>query len=112
MNNSNQPRHQISKTLQQIYTSGLSTTSGGNISIKGSHGNIWITPSSIDKGSISEKDIVRIGPDGICEGLHKPSSELPFHIAVYEAWPDIRAIVHAHLPALVSFSIVGEIPNT
>ena len=46
------------------------------------------------------------------KGHHKPSSEFPFHQAIYEARPDIRAIVHAHPPALVSFSIVRQIPNT
>ena len=40
------------------------------------------------------------------------SSEYPFHIAIYKARPDIKAILHAHPPALVSFSIVRQIPNT
>ncbi|MFN8529697.1 MAG: class II aldolase/adducin family protein [Anaerolineae bacterium] len=51
-------------------------------------------------------------PDGIVSGLHKPSSELPFHRAIYAQRPDVRAIVHAHAPALVSFSIVRQIPDT
>jgi len=46
------------------------------------------------------------------QGRHKPSSEYPFHRAIYEARPDIKAIVHAHLPALVSFSTVRQIPDT
>jgi L-fuculose-phosphate aldolase len=45
-------------------------------------------------------------------GPHKPSSELPFHLAIYKARPDLKAIVHAHPPALVSFSIVRDFPNT
>jgi L-fuculose-phosphate aldolase len=46
------------------------------------------------------------------EGLHKPSSEYPFHQAIYEVRPDIKAIVHAHPSALVSFSIVRQVPDT
>jgi L-fuculose-phosphate aldolase len=31
---------------------------------------------------------------------------------IYKKRPDVRAIVHAHSPALVSFSIVGKLPDT
>lgn len=106
------PSHQISDTLSLIYQSGLTTTSGGNLSMRGDGKNIWITPSAIDKGSLTEKDIVKVKEDGTYEGLHKPSSELPFHRAIYEARPDIGAVIHAHPPALVSFSIVRKLPNT
>jgi len=38
--------------------------------------------------------------------------EYPFHQAIYQIRPDLKAVVHAHPPALVSFSIVRQIPNT
>jgi L-fuculose-phosphate aldolase len=50
--------------------------------------------------------------DGAAEGPHPPSSEFPFHRAVYEARPDVRGIVHAHPVALVAFSICGRVPDT
>lgn len=106
------PKQQISQTLSLIYANGMTTTSGGNISIKDEDGNIWITPAGIDKGNLSERDIVCVKPDGSTDGIHAPSSELPFHQAIYEQRPDLRAIIHAHPPALVSFSIVRKIPDT
>ena len=106
------PRDQITMIIDKVYRSGLTTTSGGNISIIDENGDIWVTPSAIDKGSLRASDIVRIKKGGTIEGRHKPSSEYPFHRAIYEARPDIKAIVHAHPPALVSFSIVRQIPNT
>ena len=45
--------------------------------------------------------------DDTIEGLHRPSSEFPFHRAIYNARPDIRAIVHAHPVALVAFSVTN-----
>ena len=45
-------------------------------------------------------------------GPHPPSSEFPFHQAIYEARADIRAIVHAHPVALVAFSICRQTPDT
>ena len=106
------PRDQITMVIARIYNRGLTTTSGGNISIIDENGDIWVTPSAIDKGSLQPLDIVCVKRDGTIIGRHKPSSEFPFHKAIYEARPDLKAIIHAHPPALVSFSIVREIPNT
>ena len=53
-----QPKDQITEMIKPIYRAGLTTTSGGNISIKVHAGNIWITPAAIDKGSLTRKDIM------------------------------------------------------
>jgi L-fuculose-phosphate aldolase len=98
--------------MERIYGYGMTTTSGGNLSILDDEGNIWITPGSVDKGSLTSKDIVMIKPDGTVEGNYKPSSELPVHERIYKSRPDIKAILHAHPPALVAFSIVRKIPET
>jgi len=106
------PRNQITTIIDRIYKRGMTTTSGGNISVIDDNGDIWVTPSAIDKGSLRASDIICVKKDGTIEGKHKPSSEFPFHKAIYEARPDIKSVIHAHPPALVSFSIVRQIPNT
>jgi len=106
------PRDQIIMIIDKIYKGGLTTTSGGNISIIDDDGDVWVTPSAIDKGTLRPTDIVCVKKDGTIEGRHKPSSEYPFHIAIYKCRPEIKAVIHAHPPALVSFSIVRQIPNT
>ena len=106
------PRDQIIMIISRIYKRGMTTTSGGNISVIDENGDIWVTPSAVDKGSLRPSDIMCVKPDGTIIGRHKPSSEFPFHKAIYEMRPDIKAIIHAHPPALVSFSIVHEIPDT
>ncbi len=106
------PRDQITMIIDKIYRSGLTTTSGGNISIIDENGDIWVTPSAIDKGTLRASDIVCVRKDGTIDGRHKPSSEFPFHKAIYESRPEITAVIHAHPPALVSLSIVRQIPNT
>ena len=97
--------------MQRIYDKGMTTMSGGNLSIKDSDGNVWITPGSVDKGTLTRKDIICVHPDGTMEGPHKPSSELPFHLSVYKMRPDLSAVLHAHPPALVAFSVVRKTPN-
>ncbi len=106
------PRDQLVNIMNRIYHSGMTTLSGGNLSIKDENGDIWITPAAVDKGNLAPKDIMCVRADGRIEGPHRPSSEYPFHVAIYQQRPDLRAIVHAHPPALVSFSIAREIPDT
>ena len=106
------PRDQIIMIIDKIYKGGLTTTSGGNISVIDENGDVWVTPSAIDKGTLRASDIVCVKKDGSIEGRHKPSSEYPFHIAIYKCRPEINAVIHAHPPALVSFSIVRQIPDT
>lgn len=106
------PRDEIVQTMSRIYGYRMTTTSGGNLSIRDAEGNIWISPARVDKGTLTRKDVVCVKKDGTVEGLHPPSSEFPFHKAIYEARPDIQAIVHAHPVALVAFSICQLAPNT
>ncbi len=106
------PRDEILQTMQRIYRYRMTTTSGGNLSIREDNGNIWITPARIDKGSLRREDIVCVHPDGRVDGPHRPSSEFPFHQAIYAARPDVGGIVHAHSVALVAFSIAGGVPDT
>ena len=106
------PRDQILENINRIYNNAMTTTSGGNISILDTKGRIWITPSRKDKGTLTRDDIVCVDPDGTVHGDLPPSSEFPFHKAIYQVRPDIRAIIHAHPPGLVSFSMIGECPNT
>jgi L-fuculose-phosphate aldolase len=106
------PRDQLVAIMNRIYHNGMTTLSGGNLSIKDDNGDIWITPSGIDKGNLTAKDMIRVTAEGAIQGPHKPSSELPFHRAIYQLRPDLNAIVHAHPPALVSFSIVRQVPDT
>jgi L-fuculose-phosphate aldolase len=106
------PRDELVLTMQRIYRYKMTTTSGGNLSILDENGDMWITPTGVDKGTLTPNDIVCIRADGRIEGLHKPSSEYPFHKAVYAARRDLRAVVHAHPMALVAFSIAHKVPDT
>ena len=106
------PDQITSRIMGHIYHHGMTTTSGGNLSVADVSGNIWITPAGTDKGSLKPADIVCVGPEGVVTGIHKPSSEYPLHRAIYKARPDLRAVIHAHPPVLTSFSIVHRIPDT
>lgn len=105
------PADQLVLMMNRIYQSGMTTTSGGNLSIRDESGDIWITPSGIDKGTLTRGDMCCVKPDGTIIGPHKPSVELPFHTSVYRRRPDIHAVLHAHPPALVAFSVARTLPD-
>ncbi len=106
------PADQLVMIMDRLYKYGMTTTSGGNLSIRDSEGCVWITPSGIDKGSLRREDIMCIKPDGSVVGIHKPSVEYHFHCGIYEKRSDINAVLHAHPPALVAFSVIRKAPNT
>ncbi len=105
------PADQLVMIMDRIYYYGMTTTSGGNLSILDEQGDLWITPAGVDKGNLKSDDIVCVKPDGEVVGKHRPSSELPFHQSVYRRRSDIRAVLHAHPSALVAFSIVRRLPD-
>jgi L-fuculose-phosphate aldolase len=105
------PADQIVMLMNRIYYNDMTITSGGNLSIRDEDGTVWITPSGIDKGNLRREDIMQIRPDGSIVGIHRPSVEYPFHLAIYKKRPDIKAVLHAHPPALVMFSMLRRMPD-
>ncbi len=105
------PADQLVMMMNRIYYRGMTTTSGGNLSIRDENGDVWITPSGVDKGMLTRDDIMQIKADGTIVGRHKPSVEYPFHLSVFRRRPDIGAVLHAHSPGLVAFSIVRKLPD-
>ncbi|MCF7952866.1 MAG: class II aldolase/adducin family protein [Spirochaetales bacterium] len=106
------PADLLAETMNRLYAEGLTTTSGGNLSIRDASGTIWITPGSIDKSCLKAEDIIRIAPDGSVSGKHKPSIETFFHTKIYKVRPDVHAVVHAHAPASSAFCINRIPPQT
>lgn len=76
--------------------SGLSPQRSGNISVR-FDGGMLITPSGAACGEIAAGEIVAMSLDGaVAAGAAKPSSEWRMHAGIYDAQPDVHAIVHVH----------------
>jgi L-fuculose-phosphate aldolase len=101
-------RKEMARFMRRLYSQGLTTASGGNISVRCEEG-IFITPSALDKGCIRGKQIGMMAFTG--ENLTpdlKPSIESAMHIAIYGKRPDVNAIVHAHPPIATSFTAIHK----
>lgn len=89
-------REQLVAAVRRLDQLGLNRGSTGNASVRGSAGGgYWITPTGMG-AEIGVDDLVWMGDDGSVRGTWRPSSEAPFHRAVYAARADLHAVVHAH----------------
>lgn len=96
-NNYKEERKEVAMFMRRLYRQGLTTTSGGNISIKVSDDIILITPSATDKGRMRWKEVglMNITGENLTPEL-KPSIESEMHLSIYRKKKDVSAIVHAH----------------
>ncbi|MCJ7447355.1 MAG: class II aldolase/adducin family protein [Bacteroidales bacterium] len=98
-------RKDVARFMRRLYRHGLTTTSGGNISLRISDDVIVITPSATDKGRMKweEVGIMTILGKNLTPDL-KPSIEYALHLNIYKKNRDISAIVHAHPVFATSFT--------
>ena len=91
-------RAAIVATAQTMERAGLAPNRSGNVSCR-FDGGLLITPSGVPYPEMSAADIVSLDLAGkVRSGTRTPSSESPFHTAIYRTRPDAEAIVHTHSP--------------
>jgi L-fuculose-phosphate aldolase len=103
-------KEQIIQITNELFSMGLLTATGGNISSLASDGEtLWITPSQMYKGGLTEADLVHIHPDGtVIEGTRMPSVEYQMHAAGYKVRPGTTGAVHTHAPIATAFGICNQ----
>ncbi|MFW6389872.1 MAG: L-fuculose-phosphate aldolase [Halanaerobiales bacterium] len=91
-------RELVSKYGRELIKKGLTTGTGGNISIYNPDKKlVAIKPSGIDYFKIKPEDVVVVNLAGnIYDGDKKPSSELQMHLEVYKNREDVGAVIHTH----------------
>lgn len=106
-------RKEVSRFMRRLYRQGLTSTSGGNISLRISDDIIVITPSASDKGRMRWKEVglMTISGENLTPGL-KPSIESAMHLSIYKKRSDITAIIHAHPVFASSFTAMKCTINT
>ena len=102
------------EACRSLHTQGLLAAADGNVSVRLDASTLAITPRGVPKASLRRQDFAVLGLDGtVLRG--NPSSERLMHLAVYQACPEARAVVHAHPPTAIAWSLVnpdaGELPS-
>jgi L-fuculose-phosphate aldolase len=91
-------RAEVVRTGQAMLERGLVAGTWGNVSIRVPGVElVAVTPSGRDYRSLRPEDIAVVDMRGKqVAGELTPSTEVPLHLAIYAARPDIGAIVHTH----------------
>jgi len=121
-------RDEVVRTVEEMYSHGLITSTGGNVSVRIPGKNeVWITPNSFFKGALRPDMLVRVNLEGnpIGDSPYAPSSERMLHCALYRNSPSVGAVIHSHapkatilglanlpfLPISTEAAFIGEIPR-
>jgi L-ribulose-5-phosphate 4-epimerase len=93
-----QMREEVLEANLELVRRGLVLYTFGNASgLSRSEGLVVIKPSGVPYETMTARDLVVTDLDGhTVEGSLRPSSDLPTHLALYAAFPEVRGVVHTH----------------
>ena len=101
-------RKQMIQFGRLCYERHLLVAMDGNLSARLPDGNILCTQAGCHKGFLEDEHLVVIDRQGKkLRGKGKPTSEMAMHLACYDERPDCLAVVHAHPPIAIAFTIAN-----
>ena len=105
-----QARSEIVRYCALLWQRRLVTGTSGNVSVRLDDGDLLVTPTLRSLRELHEAELVRTDAAGVPRpGQGTPTSELPLHVAAYDARPDVCAVVHTHPTFCVVWSKTGRI---
>ena len=100
-------RETLLYNFQQLAKLGLNRGTSGNASVR-LDDHFLITPSGMAAETLTIHDMVEVNMAGQTIGAGKPSSEWRFHRDIYEARPEVNAVVHTHAMFATSLSCLRK----
>ena len=103
-------RSEVWRHARAMWEVGLVVGSAGNVSCRVPQRSdfIAITPTAVpyERLTAGEIVIVDLSTGRSVESSHAASYELPMHLEIYRALPEVRAIVHTHAPFVTTLSVL------
>lgn len=99
------PRRTLAAAARDFHGRGWMAGTAGNLSVRlddaRDGGSLWISASGRAKGRLREDDLLRVAlTDGTVietpEPALRPSAETAIHRAIYQLFPEARAVFHTH----------------
>lgn len=95
---------EIISACQRIYQRNMLAAADGNVSVRMDDNRVMITPSGKAKAFIQPEDMAIVDLEGnVLQG--NPSGERIMHLEVYKRCPKAKAVVHAHPPHAIAWSV-------
>lgn len=102
-------RRRVLLTAQQLLEKRLTVGSSGNVSQCVGAELLAITPNRRYTEDLTPADIVVTTFEGdVVAGEGIPSSELMLHVGVYQARPEVQAVIHAHPRYASAAAVIGR----
>lgn len=103
-------KEKVYRANMQLPESGLVIFTWGNVSaIDRERGLVVIKPSGVPYDTMTASDMVVVNLQGeVVEGDLRPSTDMPTHLELYKAFPEIGGIVHTHSPYAVAWAQAGK----
>lgn len=97
---------------RRAFNLGLQMSTGGNISLRLDSGYLLVKPSGLSLCELEPDHLLVCDDQGqVVQGAGKPTKELRSHLAIYEARPEVSAVVHYHPPHATAYAVSRrEIP--
>ena len=101
---------QIIEAGLKIYQRGLVAANDGNLSVRVGENALWVTPTGVSKGFMTEDMLVKLDLDGnVLAGTRKASSETKMHLRIYQENPVLQeAVVQLGTVPVAPFALPGS----
>lgn len=101
-------RAEIVDVCRRMVADGLVAGTAGNVSVRRDDGSVLATPSGVLYHRMDREHLPVVDPDtGGWDGPLKPTSEMPLHLGLLRARPDVGAVVHTHSPYAAAHAVAG-----
>ncbi len=103
-------KKEVYEANMELPKKGLITYTWGNVSGIDREKNLFvIKPSGVPYEDMKPEDMVVIDMEGnTVEGSMRPSSDMPTHLELYKAYPELGGVVHTHSPWATSWAQSGR----
>lgn len=104
-------RDLVCNAIARLKDWGLLDMTGGAVSVRTADGVILVTPSgtSFRAWQMVPSDVIALSPQGdiVDRSSRLAASGTQLHLAIYEMFPDVNAVVHCHAPYSLAFASLG-----
>ena len=103
-------KEQVLRANLDLVKYGVVIFTWGNVSaVDRETGLVVIKPSGVDYSVMKAEDMVVVDIDGNrVEGRLNPSTDLPTHLEIYKAYPEVGGVVHTHSSHATAWAQAGR----
>ena len=103
-------KEQVLRANLDLVKYGVVIFTWGNVSaVDREMGLVVIKPSGVDYSVMKAEDMVVVDIDGNrVEGRLNPSTDLPTHLEIYKAYPEVGGVVHTHSAHATAWAQAGR----